>query len=237
MSLETVETERLSLRPGCRVLDLGCGEGRHAIATTLAAPDAHVVALDLTYPDLLAARRKAREFFRDNAGLDFVCASGLVLPFATDSFDVVICTEVLEHVIDYEAMLREIRRILKPSGQLAVSVPRFGPEWLCWRLSADYHRVKGGHVRIFRSARLERTVERLGLRCYARHWAHALHSPYWWLQCLIWSRREQHLLVRLYHRFLVWDLMHRPLLTRVLDEILNPFIGKSIVMYFERPEA
>ena len=60
----------------------------------------------------------------------------------------------------------------------------------------------------------------------------ALPQSYWWLKCLFWNRAEDHPLVKAYHRFLVWDLMKRPLLTRALEAILNPVMGKSVAMYF-----
>jgi hypothetical protein len=77
-------------------------------------------------------------------------------------------------------------------------------------------------------------VERLGFRHYDRHWAHALHAPFWWLQCLFWNNRESNWLVAQYHRLLVWDLMERPALTRALEKIMNPIMGKSVVMYFRK---
>ncbi|MEE4661287.1 MAG: SAM-dependent methyltransferase, partial [Halieaceae bacterium] len=77
-------------------------------------------------------------------------------------------------------------------------------------------------------------IEDLGMQHYYRHWAHALHAPFWWLKCLFWERQDSNPLVRLYHRFLVWDLMDRPWVTRVLERALNPLMGKSVVMYFRK---
>lgn len=235
MSLTTVNFGRLHLCAGLRVLDLGCGEGRHAISAWLEAP-VHVVGLDLNAADLNTARTRAGDFPPPEGpgrSLTWTRASGLALPFADATFDRVICAEVLEHVPDYPAMLREIRRVLKPGGLLAVSVPRFVPEWICWRLSTAYHQVEGGHVRIFRAGVLTRAVESLGLKRVHRHWAHSLHVPYWWLRCLLWRQGEQAKVVRAYHRLLVWDLMKRPRLTRWLDAVLNPVMGKSLVLYFQ----
>ncbi len=241
MSLTTVDFRRLALAPGQRLLDLGCGEGRHAVTAWLTAP-VDVVGVDLAARDLATAARRAAEFAAPDGDelrrLAWIRGSGLSLPFADDSFDRVICAEVLEHVDDYPRMLAEIRRVLKPEGVLALSVPRFLPEWVCWRLSEAYHRVEGGHVRIFRSRTLTRAVERHGFRRFHRHWAHSLHVPYWWLRCLLWRRGERAWPVRIYHRFLVWDLMRAPLVTRLLDRALNPLLGKSVVMYFDqRPWA
>jgi SAM-dependent methyltransferase len=233
VSLTTVDFRRLHLEPGQRLLDLGCGEGRHAITARLEAP-VHVVGLDPSAGDLATARGRAAQFEASVTGgtLAWVRSNGEKLPFADATFDRVLCAEVLEHVPDPGHLLGEIRRVLKPGGVLAVSVPRFVPERICWLLSHEYHAVEGGHVRIFRSRELREAVEAHGLRRYHRHWAHGLHSPYWWLRCLFWSQGPEVWLVRQYHRLLVWDLMQRPWPTRWLGRALDPLIGKSVVMYF-----
>lgn len=239
MSLETVDFDQFHLQPGDRVLDLGCGEGRHAITAYL-NQSVDVVALDLSPADLATARSRFAEFSAPedlSRSVTFLRASGLGLPFADATFDKVICSEVLEHIHDYTSVISEMRRVLKPGGLLAVSVPRFGPEWVCWRLCDEYHEVEGGHVRIFRARELRAAIERLHMWRYKRHWAHGLHSPYWWLRCLLWSRGERAWPVRLYHRFLVWDLMQKPPLTRMLEQLVNPLCGKSIVMYFVRDNS
>lgn len=236
MSLTTVDFRRLHLRPGQRVLDLGCGEGRHAITAWLEAP-VQVVGLDPGAADLATAAGRATEFEAPADGaraLGWVRGSGHTLPFAEATFDCVICAEVLEHIPDYQAVLEEIRRVLKPGGVLAVSVPRFVPEWVCWQLSDDYHQVDGGHVRIFRTGELTRSIEQRGLHRFHRHWAHSLHVPYWWLRCALWRRGERAWPVRCYHKLLVWDLLRKPWLTRALDAALNPLMGKSVVVYFTR---
>ena len=233
MSLETVNFELFCLAPGDRVLDLGCGEGRHAITACL-LQDVHAVGVDMSLTDLETARSRFADIRPHGAtrSLSLTVANGTCLPFVDASFDKVICAEVLEHVPDYHAMLGEIRRVLKPGGALAVSVPRYGPEWICWRLSDEYHEVEGGHVRIFHRKQLKQAVEAVGLRLYGAHYAHALHSPYWWLKCLFWSKADDTWLVRQYHRFLVWDLMKAPAVTKLLERVLNPLMGKSLVMYF-----
>ncbi|HCG70405.1 MAG TPA: SAM-dependent methyltransferase, partial [Gammaproteobacteria bacterium] len=57
----------------------------------------------------------------------------------------------------------------------------------------------------------------------------------WWLKCLLWDSADDNVLVRGYHRMLVWDLMQRPWLTQTLDRLFNPVLGKSVVMYFRQP--
>ena len=156
------------------------------------------------------------------------------LPFKDNTFDFIVCSEVLEHIIDYQSAISEINRILKPQGKLAVSVPKFFPEWVCWKLSLDYQNTPGGHVRIFKFKELKKDITNYGLTFTKRHWAHALHSPYWWLQCLFWNSKENSKVINLYHDFLVWDMMKKPLLTKILEFIFQPLIGKSVVLYFNK---
>lgn len=238
MSLETVDFARFPLRRGQTVLDLGCGEGRHAIIAYLEA-EVTVVGMDPSWRDIGTARERFREFEMPDAterSLTLLLGNGLELPFVDGSFDRVICSEVLEHIDDYETVIEEIHRVLKPGGLLAVSVPRFAPEWVCWKLSDAYHEVDGGHIRIFRKSALRRAIEAFGMVSYDSHGAHALHVPYWWLRCLFDNDADA-APVSAYHRLLVWDLMRRPRLTRWLDRLCNPFFGKSIVMYFVRGMA
>lgn len=234
--MQTVDFEKFGLQAGDTVLDLGCGEGRHVISA-YAEADVHSFGVDLSFTELQTTREKFQPFAQlDNDARSFGLsqANALHLPFADNTFDKVICSEVLEHIADYQAVLTEIERVLKPGGHFVASVPRFWPEWLCWAFSDEYHANVGGHLRIFKAGQLRQQIEQLGFAYFHKHWAHALHAPFWWLKCLFWSSQEQSWLVKTYHRFLVWDLMDRPWLTRTLEKLLNPVMGKSVVMYFRK---
>jgi hypothetical protein len=89
-------------------------------------------------------------------------------------------------------------------------------------------------VRIYRRRELRQKLQRAKLRVVASHHAHALHSPYWWLRCWFGVRDEERLIPRLYHRLLVWDITRRPVATRLAERVLNPVLGKSLVLYLER---
>lgn len=231
----TVNLAELNIQPYERVLDLGCGEGRHTVGVNYYASEALVFGVDLNFADIQAAKSKHQAFVQ-NTNYIYVQADGFNLPFGDESFDHIICSEVLEHIEDYAAVLVEIQRLLKPKGNLCISVPRAWPERICWKLSAEYYLVPGGHVRIFDVGELKTSVSNLGFQLYKYHWAHALHAPYWWLRCLFWRKEEsqQHLLVKMYHRFLVWDMMKKPWFSQTLEKLLNPWFGKSTVLYFKK---
>ena len=237
----TVDFARLGLRPGMRVLDIGCGNGRHAFESLRRGAD--VVATDLDEAALAevaamgAAMEAAGEVPRGGS-LRTVRADARHLPFKDGEFDVVIAAEVLEHIHDDSAAIAELRRVLRPGGLIAVTVPRWWPERVCWALSREYHDVPGGHVRVYRRRQLAERLRGSGLVVSdSHHHAHALHSPYWWLRCAIGMTREDATVARLYHRFLVYDLMRKPHWTRSLERILNPLLGKSVVLYARRPPS
>ena len=230
----TVNYDRLGLRPGDLVLDLGCGTGRHAFEALRRG--ARVVALDLGREDLaqardwMAAMAEAGEAPAPASGFA-VQGDALRLPFPDGVFDRVVVSEVLEHIPDDRGAIAEIRRVLRPGGTLAATVPRWFPERVCWMLSEEYHSNPGGHVRIYRASELREKLAAAGFRVVAEDHAHALHAPYWWLKCAVGVRRDDHPLARLYHRLLVWDITTRPALTRLLEGALNPLLGKSVVLY------
>jgi SAM-dependent methyltransferase len=191
--------------------------------------------VDPAWADLLAARQRLELHDRldpPGGGRWALCAAdGLYLPFADGGFDLVICAEVLEHIPAHDHAIAELARVLRPGGDLAISVPRYGPERLCWALSAQYPEAEGGHIRIYRKQHLIALLRRAGLEVRSAHHAHSLHTPYWWLKCLVGTRREDSRPVNLYHRFLTWDLLKKPPLTHFLERLLNPLLGKSLVVY------
>ncbi len=236
----TVDFDRLGLRSGDRVLDMGCGAGRHAFEMFRRGGD--VIAFDQDGDelagvlDLFGAMREAGEVPAD-AAADIKQGDALSLPFADEEFDRVVAAEVLEHIPDDTAAMAELVRVLRPGGTIAVSVPRWLPERVCWALSDAYHANEGGHIRIYTRDELVGKLVAQGLDYQGHAHAHALHAPYWWIKCAVGVDRDRHPLVRGYHRLLVWDIMKRPLATRLAERALNPLVGKSVVVYLRKPEA
>ena len=239
----TVDYNRLELRSGERLLDLGCGFGRHSYEALKRG--AEVVACDLAHPEVEQVRDLARLLMAEGEVDESVMAApvqgdALGLPFDDDTFDRVIASEVLEHIGDDGSAFAELARVLRPGGRLAVTIPSWLPETVCWRLSSDYHApaVPGGHVRIYRLSDVRRKLAAAGLQPGRWHRAHALHTPYWWLRCAVGPNREvnENRLVSTYHRVLEWDIVKRPLVTAATERLLNPLLGKSLVVYADKPE-
>ncbi|WP_181958203.1 class I SAM-dependent methyltransferase [Nonomuraea deserti] len=234
----TVDFARFPVGPGVRVLDLGCGGGRHAFEVLRRGAD--VTAFDMDQAELdsvaamFAAMDKAGEVPEGGAG-DTVQGTALDMPFDDGAFDRVIAAEVLEHIPDDMAAMREIFRVLRPGGTAAVTVPSFLPERICWALDEDYHTAPGGHVRIYTLAELSAKLKSAGFVIGPHHHAHGLHAPYWWIKCAVGVNNDDHPLAKAYHELLVWDIMKRPAATRIAEAVLNPVIGKSVVLYVRKP--
>ncbi|MEW2356987.1 methyltransferase domain-containing protein [Spirillospora sp. NPDC029432] len=236
----TVDFGRFRVKPGERVLDMGCGAGRHAFE--LYRRGARVVAFDMDAGELAGVDTMFKAMrmeggLPEEAAAETVQGDALELPFPDDHFDKIIASEVLEHIPDDMRAMRELMRVLKPGGRLAVTVPAWLPERVCWALSEDYHTAPGGHIRIYTRAELEAKLKSIGFRVGPHHHAHGLHAPYWWIKCAVGVNNDDHVAAKAYHQILVWDIMKRPLATRLAERVLNPVIGKSVVVYFAKPPA
>ncbi len=238
----TVDYDRLGLRAGDVLLDLGCGFGRHTYEALIRG--AAVVQCDMAMPELANIRDTSKLLAADGMFdtkqlVAPVQGDATRLPFDNASFDRIIASEVFEHIPDDVAAYDELMRLLRPGGTVAVTVPAWLPEKICWKLSDDYHApaVEGGHVRIYTEKEVRSKMAAAGLAPGHSHRAHSLHSPYWWLRCAVGPNREiaDHRLVKAYHRFLEWDIVEKPIITRAADKVLNPVIGKSLVVYATKP--
>jgi SAM-dependent methyltransferase len=234
----TVDYDRLGIGQGTKVIDVGCGAGRHSFEAFRRGAD--VIAFDQNAAELddvdtlLSAMADVGEA-PPSARAETVVGDARALPYPDGTFDCVIASEILEHVPADDAVIAELIRVLKVGGRLAVTVPRWLPERVCWLLSDDYHSNEGGHIRIYRANQLRAKIARHGMTFTHTHHSHALHAPFWWLKCLVGVENSNHPAVVAYHKMLVWDMMQRPVVTRLAESTLNPLIGKSVALYFEKP--
>jgi len=156
-----------------------------------------------------------------------VCA----LPFDDASFDLVLATDIIEHVDDDGAALREIRRVLKPGGRVLITVPAF---MLLWGLQDEV----GQHKRRYRGGQLRARVEAAGLRTQAKfYFNYLLFLPILCVRALV---RALHI-----RRLQNENQLNSPLLNRVLRavfrfdvwsaRVLHPPFGVSFLLIAARP--
>ena len=233
--LLTVDLDRLDVRPGQRLLDAGCGEGRHCFGSL--ARGATVVGLDLDLDSLRAPSKSLRQR-GDEAGRMGAMLQGdaFQLPFATASFDRIICSEVMEHVHDYRGAIRELARVARPGARIAVTIPTATSEHLYLRLGDEYFESPGGHIRIFRPRQLAEGLAAAGFDTLGCGFAHGFHTPYWVLRSVMHlPDADQSRLVQAYRDFLI-RATASPWLGR-LEALLNHVCPKSIILYGEKRSA
>ncbi|MFJ4676294.1 methyltransferase domain-containing protein [Kitasatospora sp. NPDC088783] len=193
------------LRPGQRLLDVGCGPGTiTADLAELVGPDGRVVGIE-PVPEVLAeaAALAAR---RGLAHLSYEVADVYRLPYADASFDVVHAHQVLQHLADPVAALREMRRVTAPGGVIAVRDSDYAAmtwypelpeldEWLS--LYRAVARVSGGEPdagrRLLAWARAAGLTDDSGdnPRCSSSSWTFATGAERAWWSGL-WAERTVH---------------------------------------------
>jgi SAM-dependent methyltransferase len=236
----TIRFNQLGVKPGDKFLDAGAGFGRHAFEA--ARNGATVFALDYAADEVTMTRAtfgamiEAKEIPASGFG-GVLQGDATRLPFADNTFDRVVTSEVLEHIQNDVNAISELHRVLKPGGTLGVTVPTWWPEKINWMLSDEYHAPKsvGGHVRIYSATELKAKLRSAGLDVTGSHHAHALHSPYWWLKCAVGPRNDDHALVKKYREFLEWDIISHPRSMQIAERALSPLMGKSFVVYSTKP--
>lgn len=173
----SIRRELLPQDGGARVLDVGCGDGRHIAAA--AARGCFAVGVDYDAAELQKARARL-----GSLRVDLVVADASRLPFRDDAFDAAICTETLEHLPDDRGAMGEIARVMRPGAALHGAVPSHFTEMVYWRLSHDYSRTPGGHVRIYRPRALATALARSGLVMDDLRYVHFVDSLVWLRFCL-----------------------------------------------------
>lgn len=231
----TFNLKKYELNKNGIMLDVGCGEGRHIFGIMQDYPQMKCIGLDMDNASLQKAE-EGYEYFKSisDAGVEFLKGSAYSLPFPDQSIDLIVCSEVLEHLHEYNDAVREIYRVLKTGGKFYASVPASWPEKVCWALSKDYQNQPGGHLRIFSQSGLVSEIKDSGFKFLSSDKFHSIHAPYWWLRCFFWNSQDTNFLVKLYKKLLERHILKKPIILNQIDKLLNPILGKSFSMYFEK---
>lgn len=185
---------------GNRILSLGCGTGNDV---WYLSEENLVVGLDYAVSGLKVGSQHGVRGVAGDLNLQ------PMLPFKSCSFDVVICKDILEHILEPLVVLREVRRVLKDEGFVIISVPNhfYLPlrlrillgKGLIWKSigsdhSQEYDEWNYMHIRFFTYNGFRRFLERAGFRPEKWFWdfgnlAH-YHNPDMWLEPQLWKKRE-----------------------------------------------
>jgi ubiquinone/menaquinone biosynthesis C-methylase UbiE len=170
-----------ALRPGMSLLDVGCGPGSITRGFAERLAPGRVVGLDLSEETLASARRDAAERGLDN--LRYEAGSVYALPYEDASFDVVYAHQVLQHLREPSAALREMLRVLRPGGLVAARDVDWGTvaywpsdPWLDRFLQVhhDTWSRNGGEPHMGRKLRaLFNAADVRALELSAAHWLYA----------------------------------------------------------------
>jgi SAM-dependent methyltransferase len=220
----------LGTASGARVVDVGCGEGQ--LAALLVGAGLHVTGVE--------PAAYLRDRFRDRV-VSVDPASKVIdgladrLPFADGEVEHIVSTEVLEHVPDPDAALRELRRVLAPGGTLCVAVPTSYTELVFWRLHPQYA-ANATHERIFTKPELRRLIERAGFSVERWEGRNFLPAVSWVFHALLRSRSD-HTGAILEHRFVdlglaaIWRVLALAGLLPLVEAAGNRVWAKSWYVY------
>ena len=144
-----------------RILDVGCdGATLTAIVAKKSAAE-DVIGIDISKESVVYSKRKHPEF-------QLAVGNAEELPFQDATFDMVFCSEVLEHVEHPEKLLAEIKRCLKADGHCIVEVPTesilFKATWALWTRLGPGRAWRHAHAVDFRGDLLDRLLKAEGFR-------------------------------------------------------------------------
>ncbi len=228
----TVDFNKLAVKKGDTVLDAGCGSGRHSLE--FAMRETKVFSMDLDMESLRKTRFTLAEIKKKNnehknSGYLVHCGNALNLPFKDETFDRIICSEVMEHVSNDKKACMELCRVLKKKGTIAVTVPTYFSEVIYDLLTYEYFSTPGGHIRKYMPGRLASLMRECGLEIYSVKFKHSFHTIWWIIRSVAGLHLDDHPLTRGYHKFLHLGLMSK--FMRRSESFFDYFFPKSIILY------
>lgn len=228
----TVDFDTLAVGEGQINLDAGCGLGRHSLQ--YAKKGASVFCMDLDVESLQKTRytmNKLKESGEAPGDSRFMVNIGdaLNLPFKDETFDRIICSEVIEHVDDVNQTCADLSRVLKTGGRIAITFPTIFTEYIYDALSYEYFTSPGGHVRKIHPKELAEVMRNNGLEIYSVGYKHSFHSVWWIIRNVVGLHNGDHPITKAYHKFLHLGLYSD--FMRKVEKFFNYFYPKSMVLY------
>ena len=217
-------------------MSVGCGTGRHVV--DMSRRPCYVVGVDRDPGELRFSKGYLYCLICDGemrAKANLLLGEGDRLPFVDASFDRVVCTEVLEHVPDDRLVVRELARVLRPGGTMAVSVPGHLVETISWRLTSMRGAPIKDHVRIYDERRMSGLLRSEGLTPYARRRRHSLESLYWLLLFAGGKPDSRGGALDLYEEFIERKTTEGSAALRWMERIGDRVLPKSLVVYCRKP--
>jgi ubiquinone/menaquinone biosynthesis C-methylase UbiE len=226
----TVDFDLINVQEGHLVLDAGCGWGRHSVE--FQKHGATLFSMDLDIESLKITRDALENGGTPQSSRMVHIGDALRMPFRDNTFDRIICSEVMEHVPDKVQAARELFRILKPGGIIAITVPTPFSEALYFLLTYEYFTSPGGHVRIFTPRSLAKLMRTAGFKLYALRYKHAFHSIWWAIRSVVGLHDEQQFFTRTYRTFLTLGFFS-PLMKKT-ESFFDWFFPKSLIFYAKK---
>lgn len=231
--MDTFDFTKLNLKKIRRVIDIGCGNGRHLKSLSFKLHNAEIRGIDHSKDEINKLKDEFNNFrCKNHNSYEFLHHDIRDIPIEDSTQDLVICSEVLEHVPNYEDVISECQRVLKPEGVLLVSVPTYTPEKLCWVFSKKYRQTPGGHIRIFKKKQLIEAFLKCRLNLFHHHREHSFHSIYWILRSR--NNMDESNFLKSFHGLLVKQMFGQAKTSAFIEKMLNPLFGKSECFYLTK---
>jgi len=151
-----------------KILDVGCAGGYMANKVNYIFPKSKITGIDVYKESIDYAKKKY-------PNINFIVADAHKLPFKDNTFDMVICYETIEHVVNPKKVLAEIKRVMKKNGKALVVMdsgsPLFRGVWYVWE-NTKGKVWKGAHLHPFHHTELEKVIKSVGLKISKKHFSH-----------------------------------------------------------------